>query len=727
MPKYRVHLDRIITATDLVTGGDFPDAPSFAANWGTSDAGWAFNVASGGIARKAALPSNFLRQPNVFTLGRTYSVTYTLAGLAVNTGLFIGDYGNISRTVNGTFTEIRKCLAGTELAINSGGVDVDNVSAFEMVYNAPLVNEPKNLIGGEITLERNRGLNALFRSWTNQLVFWGDGYDFIKAKAVNDFCDTIEVLIEIECADGDGFEDFFEGVIYLTDVEFNDRECEVTAVVEDRSASAILVNEQNIRIGLDPNNLTFGFLNFLPDPRVNIDFHDDTGAYPVTPPYVDTFSDGSSINVGLALRRIVHFISGVNVEFASDVFLSAGAFVNLIMKWGANIRSDIPAVQSTDQYIEVLTRTWKEMFDELNKVFNLQVNITTPNNVPTINLVERVDLFGAANLATLNNVVNPSSRFYIEEFYKTVTVGYKREFKTDEGGIQYFSEDTCTKQDLDLVSKLVTGTDILWELLAGEDLEIDSIRNGTFDNNGDQWIPGVGWIISGGGATHAPGGGASFLAQTGVTKNDCEFDSSLAPACRYEFTFTISSFVAGTITPQLGANAGTARAANGTFTEIIVADINEDNAGFTNTSSFDGIVDNVKVIKFKAKETFDDDVFLVETDGSQTSQFGVDFHYNDNLEQDKIIDRWIATLQGDFVKIRDTKVTITKTNTALTKIFSFTHPIDKATWDLIIADLSGKITFNSPENGIVNTEGFISKIVRQNDGGKSDIELITEQ
>lgn len=727
MPRYRVRLDRIITATDLVTGGDFPDAPSFAANWGTSDAGWAFNAASGGIARKAALPSNFLRQPAVFTLGRTYSVTYTLAGIAVATGLFIGDYGNISRSVNGTFTEIRKCLAGTELAINSGGVDVDNVSAFEMVYNAPLVDEPMGLISGQVTLERNRGLNALFRSWTNELTFVGDGYDFIKAKSIADFCDTIEVLIEIECSEGDGFEDFFEGVIYLTDVEFDDRLCQVKVVVEDRSASAILVNEQNIRVGLDPNSLTFGFLNFLPDPLVNIDFHDDAGTYPATPPYNDTFSNGSSINVGIALRRIVHFISGVNVEFASDVFLGAGAFVNLIMKWGANIRSDVPAVASTAQFIEVLTRTWKEMFDELNKVFNLQVNITTPNGVPTINLVERVDLFGAANLATLNNVVNPSFRFYIEEFYKTVTVGYKKEFNTDEGGVQYFSEDTCTKQDLDLASKLVTGTDILWELLAGKDLEIDSIRNGTFDNSGDQWIPGVGWTFPGGAAVHAPGGGASLLAQTGVTENDCEFDSSLAPACRYEFTFTISSYVAGTITPQLGANAGTARAANGTFTEFIVADDTEDSAGFTNTSTFDGIIDNVSVIKFKAKETYDDNVFIVETDGSQTSQFGVDFHYNDNLEQDQIIARWIDTLQGDFVKIRDTKVTITKTNTALTKVFSFTHPIDKSTWDLIIADLSGKITFNSPENRILNTEGFISKIVRQNDGGMSDIELITAQ
>jgi hypothetical protein len=96
------------------------------------------------------------------------------------------------------------------------------------------------------------------------------------------------------------------------------------------------------------------------------------------------------------------------------------------------------------------------------------------------------------------------------------------------------------------------------------------IVNGGFDAD-TNWVKGTGWSI-GSGVASCDGSqvAASNLSQdTLVSMNGKTF----------EVTFTVSNYSAGTVTPVLTNTVGTARSANGTYTEEIIG-----------VSGFDGVL-----------------------------------------------------------------------------------------------------------------------------------------
>lgn len=100
----------------------------------------------------------------------------------------------------------------------------------------------------------------------------------------------------------------------------------------------------------------------------------------------------------------------------------------------------------------------------------------------------------------------------------------------------------------------------------------------------DPWTTGSGWSI---------GSGVATCDGTQVSDTNLSQDIQLEDGKTYSVTFTVSSYTAGTVTPFIGDNSGTARSANGTFTETIVADGNS--FGLRGNSSFDATVDDVSV------------------------------------------------------------------------------------------------------------------------------------
>lgn len=99
------------------------------------------------------------------------------------------------------------------------------------------------------------------------------------------------------------------------------------------------------------------------------------------------------------------------------------------------------------------------------------------------------------------------------------------------------------------------------------------------------WNKGTGWTISGG-AAHAAAGSASDLG------------AAVAPLTngkRYRVQFTISNFTGGTFTAKCGTALGTARGANGTFQELIIA--NGTAFAISKSSAGAGDIDNVSFIE----------------------------------------------------------------------------------------------------------------------------------
>lgn len=108
------------------------------------------------------------------------------------------------------------------------------------------------------------------------------------------------------------------------------------------------------------------------------------------------------------------------------------------------------------------------------------------------------------------------------------------------------------------------------------------VDNGGFDTD-TLWSKGTGWTIAAGVATKVPPV-VGAVSQGAV----------VAAGATYWFYFTIATYSAGSLTPDVGNSAGVAVSAAGAFAQSIVAGALQV-AFLTADAAFDGSVDNVGV------------------------------------------------------------------------------------------------------------------------------------
>lgn len=125
--------------------------------------------------------------------------------------------------------------------------------------------------------------------------------------------------------------------------------------------------------------------------------------------------------------------------------------------------------------------------------------------------------------------------------------------------------------------------------------------NGSFTTDSD-WTKGTGWTIGSGVATATGAISTSLEQNAGITLIEGE---------SYTITMTITR-TAGTITPSIGGTDGTARSADGTYTETILAGSDQkiEFAG----SGFTGTIDDVSVHRVNAshREILRNDEFTID-------------------------------------------------------------------------------------------------------------------
>ncbi len=118
------------------------------------------------------------------------------------------------------------------------------------------------------------------------------------------------------------------------------------------------------------------------------------------------------------------------------------------------------------------------------------------------------------------------------------------------------------------------------------DLAPDMVVNGSFTGNADFWTLGAGWTYSTNTVTHTNGGGTATLTPNPAL--------TIVASTFYQVKFTVSGCTTGSVTMNIGGTNGTARSANGTYTEVITT-ASTANLIFTPTNDFDGSIDDVVV------------------------------------------------------------------------------------------------------------------------------------
>jgi len=121
--------------------------------------------------------------------------------------------------------------------------------------------------------------------------------------------------------------------------------------------------------------------------------------------------------------------------------------------------------------------------------------------------------------------------------------------------------------------------------LFAETLGSDLVTDGSFTGDGSAWTWGAGWSLDDGNdEADAVAGSNSYLMQFFSTNN-----GSL-----YRVAFTVRNYSAGTVTPEMGATAGSPVNANGAYKQYIVAD-SLGRVRFLKNSLFAGTIDDISV------------------------------------------------------------------------------------------------------------------------------------
>jgi len=195
----------------------------------------------------------------------------------------------------------------------------------------------------------------------------------------------------------------------------------------------------------------------------------------------------------------------------------------------------------------------------INQTFRSLLRLPNDANGLTGTLQTVEDGEGTASVVQLSSTkMNVTGGFSIESVNMTL-VG------STDGQILAFNNGTSKYEPVSNVAKL----DVAQEYTKAQNfnatslaaLGTDLVTNGGFAADTD-WAKGPGWSI-------AAGVASSDGSQAG--DSDLNQALSLTSGQTYEVEFTVSNFSAGNVTPVAGDTEGTDRAANGTFTENIVA------------------------------------------------------------------------------------------------------------------------------------------------------------
>ena len=143
------------------------------------------------------------------------------------------------------------------------------------------------------------------------------------------------------------------------------------------------------------------------------------------------------------------------------------------------------------------------------------------------------------------------------------------------------------KLSLSLTDSPVTGLGFLASNSGNVEL-VTNVVDRDFSGAGN-WT-GTNWAIATAALQHTVGNTAdAVLASANLTA------SSVLSTRAYTVIFTTTGRTAGTITPKIGASAGTAVSTNTTSTQTIVAAADDANLIFTPSSDFDGSIDDISI------------------------------------------------------------------------------------------------------------------------------------
>jgi hypothetical protein len=267
---------------------------------------------------------------------------------------------------------------------------------------------------------RNFDINALLVYQDLALTFTGEAYAYLYSK-LNDegFCSIVELNIVYygDC------EHQINALIFVSDIEFNERTCEAKCKIEDNSYYAKIRNNMKLNTSLYAGKSKNGIDITVPTPYLT----DLTG---LANNRVN--ENIPSIKVYDAFRYLVDFMSDGTLLFNSTAFGPGGAWEGLVLTNGYRINN----VNATDQY----QVSFDKLFDEINKRIPIIVFVENPlSATPIIRIEELSYSYGSAQIQQHTDIYEIVTRTENTLLYSKIKVGTS---VTDDTLSNEFPENT---------------------------------------------------------------------------------------------------------------------------------------------------------------------------------------------------------------------------------------------------------------------------------------------
>lgn len=284
-----------------------------------------------------------------------------------------------------------------------------------------LITEPQGWDKFITSINRDKSNNGITIAQDFTLTFGATEFDYFKNKIDSDgYCAESTILIEYSQDYGNSWFEFHNGIIYISDIAFDEKRKECTTKVQDNSFYAYI-----------NNNISVGAFPFAGKSKNGIDITIPTQQYlqcfvvdDNTPFPVNTAS-GYEYHCYLVydiLKYLIAFMTDNKVQFKSDTFDVGGIYHDYIITTGYVLRysiqdgflgADNPQGINRQQFESSWQQiSFKDFYDEMYKRFNLIWWIENIAGVPTF----RIEADSDSRITSISNISN----HYIDELKSEV-------------------------------------------------------------------------------------------------------------------------------------------------------------------------------------------------------------------------------------------------------------------------------------------------------------------
>lgn len=268
---------------------------------------------------------------------------------------------------------------------------------YRFFLNNSLVEEAQGWDNLASSIKRDKELRAILLTQDGTFEFTGNAYEYLWQLFQDNYCNEVDVRIEESKDSGNNWTYFYEGVIKVPAITFDEYRHVASCIVEDNSYYSRINNAKSIGAYLYGSKSRNG-ADITPCTLYNIKyFHVSTGSY-ITQALNGGY-EGGAYKVYDCLRYMIEWMSDGRLSFISDTFGSGGEFENYFITIGRAIELYDQSITDPDTGADIsppFTETlWKQFFPkitfndlikEIGNRFNIKLIIEYGGENPTVRI-----------------------------------------------------------------------------------------------------------------------------------------------------------------------------------------------------------------------------------------------------------------------------------------------------------------------------------------------------